>query len=93
MNLRPLKSISCKEVREHMARVINEVAFKSKKYKLTRHGSGVAVLISLEEWEKIERLLEEKEDKEDIKDADIAHRKYLKKGAMSMSQLKKKLRA
>ena len=30
-----MENISCKEVRDHMAAVINNVTFKSKKYTLT----------------------------------------------------------
>ncbi len=85
-----MQRISCKEVREHMAFVINQVAFKDKKFTLTRHGNEVAVLISLEEWEKLEKLLEAREDKEDIYDADLAHKDYRKRGGISLKALKKK---
>lgn len=88
-----MKSISCKEVRENMSAVINQIAFKSKKYTLTRHGSAVAVLLSLEEWHSIEKLLEQKEDKEDIRDADIAFQKHAKKRGISLRSMKKKLNA
>ena len=86
-----MESISCKEVRDHMADVINQVAFKSKKYTLTRHGSAVAVLVSLEEWANIERLIEQREDAEDIRDADIALKKHSKKRGISLKAMKKKL--
>jgi len=86
-----MENISCKEVRDHMSEVINQVAFKSKKYTLTRHGSAVAVLLSLEEWNAIEKLLEQKEDKEDVRDADIALQKHSKKRGISLKAMKKKL--
>ena len=76
-----------------MADVINQVAFKSKKYTLTRHGSAVAVLLSLEEWNAIEKLLEQKEDREDIRDADLALQKHSKKRGISLRTMKKKLGA
>jgi prevent-host-death family protein len=86
-----MENISCKEVRDHMADVINQVAFKSKKYTLTRHGSAVAVLLSLEEWNAIEKILEQKEDREDARDADIAFQKHSKKRGISLKAMKKKL--
>lgn len=86
-----MESISCKEVRENMADVINQVAFKSKRYTLTRHGSGVAVLLSIEEWNQIEKLIEEKEDEEDIRDADVTFKKHSKKQGVSLKAMKKKL--
>jgi prevent-host-death family protein len=89
--MKKMESISCKEVREHMSDVINQVAFKSKRYTVTRHGSAVAVLLSLEDWNLIEKLIEQKEDKEDIRDADIAFQKHSKKRGISLKSMKKKL--
>lgn len=86
-----MENISCQEARNHMAKVINQVAFGSKKFKLTRHGTGVAILMSLEEWESIQKLLEEKEDKEDIRDADRAMKLRSKKRGVSLKAMKKKL--
>ncbi len=74
-----------------MSDVINQVAFKSKRYVLTRHGNAVAVLLSLEEWNQIEKLIEEKEDEEDIRDADIALKKHSKKRGIPLQIMKKKL--
>jgi prevent-host-death family protein len=93
--MRKMESISCKEVRENMSDVINQVAFKSKRYTVTRHGSAVAILLSLEEWNSIEKLIEQKEDKEDICDADIALQKHFKKQrrkpGVLLKSMKKKL--
>lgn len=83
--------ISCKELRDHMADVINQVAFKSKKYTLTRHGSAVAVLLSLDEWTAMEKLIERREDEEDIKDAGVALKKHSGKRGISLKAMKKKL--
>lgn len=74
-----------------MADVINQVTFKSKKYTLTRHGSAVAVLLSLEEWNAIKKMLEQKEDREDGRDADTAFQKHSKKRGTSLKTMKKKL--
>jgi prevent-host-death family protein len=87
-----MKTISSKEAREHLAEILNQVAYGSKKYTLTRHGNGVAVLISLEEWNEIEKLLEQREDAEDIRDADLAYKSYSKKkDAIPLKKVKKKL--
>ena len=86
-----MKSISCQEVRANMADVINQVAFKFKKFTLTRHGSAVAVLLSLDEWKEMEKMIEQKEDKEDIRDADSAFKKLSKKRGVSLKAMKKKL--
>ncbi len=86
-----MQNISCKEVRDHMADVINQVAFKSKKFTLTRHGSAVAVLVSLEEWNALKKMIEQKEDKEDVRDAEIAMKKHSKKRGISLKAMKKKL--
>lgn len=86
-----MDSISCKEARDHMAEIINKVAYGHKRYTLTRHGHQVAVLISFEEWEAIEKLLKKSEDEEDIRDADAAHQRFLKDGGVSLEQVKKEL--
>jgi prevent-host-death family protein len=86
-----MENISCKEVREHMADVINQVAFKSKKYTLTRHGSAVAVIVSLEEWKAMKKLIEKKEDEEDFEDAVTALKKHGNKRGISLKAMKKDL--
>jgi prevent-host-death family protein len=87
-----METISSKEARDHIAEILNQVAYRSKKYTLTRHGSAVAVLLSIEEWKAIEKIIEKKEDEEDIRDADIALKKHSKKKrGMSLKSMKKKL--
>lgn len=53
-----------------MAEVVSKVAYGHKRYALTRHGQEMVVLISFEEWQEIEKLMQRLEDEEDIKDAD-----------------------
>lgn len=87
-----MKRISAREAREHMALILNHVAFGDRRYTLTRHGKDVAVIISTEEWENIERLLQKLEDEEDIRDADTAMER-IKKGEPTISHedLKRKI--
>jgi len=44
-----MEEVSAREVRDHMASILNHVAFGGKRYTLTRNGQGIAVIISLEE--------------------------------------------
>ncbi len=86
-----MESISSREARDHLAEVLNKVAYGGEKYLLTRHGSGIAVLISLEEWKLIETILESLEDQEDIRDANAAMKRAKKEGTISHKALKKRL--
>lgn len=86
-----MESISTKKARDHLSDVINKVAYAGERYTLTRHGHGVAVLISLDEWNAISSLLQKIEDEEDIKDSDAAYASYLKEGGQPLSKVKKDL--
>lgn len=66
----PMEEISSKDAREQMSDIINHVAFQGKHYTLTRNGKGMAVIISLNEWKAVEKLLQKLEDEEDIRDAE-----------------------
>ena len=85
------EEISSKYAREHMSDILNHVAYTKKQYTLTRHGKGVAVMISLEQWNAIERLLEQLEDEEDIRDAEIALNRTKSEGTTSHKALKRSL--
>lgn len=86
-----MEEISSKDIRDQFSSVLNKVAYSGEKFTLTRHGRGVAVLISLEEWKALERLLEKIEDEEDITDADIEYAKYAREGGVPFSKIKKDL--
>lgn len=79
-----LEEVSSKDVRDHMASILNHVAFGGKRYMLTRHGYGVAVMISVKEWEVLESILQKLEDEEDVRDADNAL-KRIRKGEPTLS--------
>lgn len=79
-----MEEVSAREARDHMASVLNHVAYGGKRYTLTRHGQGIAVIISLEEWKSVEHYLQRLEDEEDIRDADVAM-KRIKKGEKTLS--------
>lgn len=86
-----METISCKEARDHMAEVVNRVAYGHKRYALTRHGNEVAVLISFDEWQAIEKILQKLEDEEDIRDAEAAMERIKKDGGVPIEEVKKEL--
>lgn len=92
MEKHEMEEVSARDARDHLASILNHVAFGGKRYTLTRHGNGIAVIISVEEWKVIERLMQKLEDEEDIRDADEALER-IKKGEPTIShkQLKQDL--
>ncbi len=86
-----MENISAKKARDHLSEVINKVVYGGERYTLTRHGTGVAVIISLDEWKMIEYILQKVEDEKDIKAADAAYAHYLKEGGVPFSKVKKEL--
>lgn len=86
-----MKNISSREVRDNLSDVLNNVAYKGEKYMLTRSGKSMGVLLSVDEWRLVEKILQQAEDDADTKDADEAHSRYLKEGGVPLNQLKKDL--
>ena len=81
-----LEEVSAREVRDHMASILNHVAYGGKRYILTRHGNGVAVMISVDEWKRVELLLEKLEDEKDILDAEAAMARLKKVNLRSLTK-------
>lgn len=86
-----METISCKEARDNMAEVVNKVVYGHEKWAITRRGKEVAVLISYEEWQAIEKLLEKLEDEEDLLDAKSAKKRIQSHGGISLAKVKKDL--
>lgn len=86
-----METISSKDVRDHLSDVLNKVAYKGQKYTLTRSGKEMAVILSIEEWNLIEKMMQRLENEIDIKDADEAHARYKKEGAIPFHQAMKEL--
>lgn len=86
-----MKIVSSKEIRDHLSDILNNVAYRGDKYTLTRSGKNMAVIISVEEWERIEKFLQQMEEEEDIRAADEAHRRYIKEGGIPLEQVKREL--
>lgn len=51
-----MKNIPCKELKDNMSEILNEVAYAKEIFKIFRHKKVIAMLISLEEWEHFEYL-------------------------------------
>ncbi len=86
-----METISCKEAKDNMADMLNKVAYGHKRFKIARHNKDIAVIISVEEWDKIEKLLQKIEDEEDIREAKIALNEIEKKGSIPFDEMKKRL--
>jgi prevent-host-death family protein len=85
------KKVSAKEARDNFSAIINEVAFGNQHYTVTRHDKDVVVMIPAEEWRYIESLIQKLEDAADIRAADIAYERYMKKGGISHEEMKRRL--
>ena len=84
----PMPSLSAVKARQAFAETINRVAFGEERIILERHGKPVVALVPVEDLRLFERLLEEYEDRLDVK----AARKALKeRGEVSLKELKTKL--
>lgn len=86
-----METLSCREVKDHMAEILNRVAYNHKRYKIARHKKNMAIIISIEEWEAIERILQQLEDEEDICEAEVALKEVEEKGSISFKEMKKRL--
>ncbi len=82
-----METLSCREIKDHMAEILNRVAYNRKRYKIARHNKTMAILISIEEWEEIEKALQKMEDEEDIREAELALKEIEEKGTISFDEL------
>lgn len=86
-----MDTISCREAKDHMADVLNKVAYGHKRFKIARHKKAMAVIISIEDWESIEKLLQKLEDEEDIREAEIALKEIEEKGSIPFDEMKRRV--
>ena len=63
------EEISARDLREKQANILNQIEFKGANFIITRHGKKSAVLISLEEFQLLQKTMEYLEDKSDVADA------------------------
>jgi len=85
------EEISARELRENQSDVLNKIAFGGAHFIVTRHGKGAAVLISLNEFELLQKAMEYLEDQSDIEDAKEALELVEREGTKPLEQLAKEL--
>ncbi len=76
--------ISTTEIRDKLADAVNRVAYGGERIVLKRRNKGIAALVHVDDL----ALLEELEDKADIKAARMALKE---KGGVTLEQIKKRL--
>ena len=86
-----METLSCREVKDHMAEILNRVAYNNKRYKIARHNKDMAIIISIQEWEAIEKLLQRLENEEDIQEAQLALTEIEEQGSISFEEMKKRI--
>lgn len=86
-----MEYLSCREVKDHMAEILNRVAYNHKRYKITRHNKEMAIILSIDEWEAIERILQKLEDEDDMQEALFALKEVEEQGAVSFDEMKKRV--
>lgn len=86
-----IETLSCREIKDHMADILNKVAYNHKRYKIARHNKEMAIIISIEEWEVIENILQKLEDEEDIQEACLALKEVEDEGAIPFDEMKKRV--
>lgn len=85
------QKISSKELRIKQAEVLNRIAYGNAHYVITRNGKATAALVSVEEFEILQKAMDEKEEQEDIRDALKTMAKLEREGTKSIGQLAKEL--
>lgn len=67
------------------------LAYNHKHYKIARHTKDIAIIISIEEWEVVEKILQKLEDEEDIREAELALKEGEEKGSIPLEEMKKRI--
>lgn len=86
-----METLSCREVKDHMADILNRVAYNHKRYKIARHKKEMAIIISIEEWELIEKIIHNLENEQDTQDAIVALKEVEEKGSIPFDEMKKRV--
>jgi prevent-host-death family protein len=82
-----MTSMPISVARDELSEIVNRVAYAKERICLTRHGKGVACVVSIEEA----RLLDLIEDRLDISDALAAMQEMRVQGPVSWADLKAEL--
>lgn len=82
-----MELVSVSHARHDMKDLVNRVACGKERIYLTSHDKKMAVLVPIEDVEALEAL----ENAEDIHEAELALKEIEKKGAISFTEMKKRL--
>lgn len=75
------------KLRENLSEVINQVAYSKDRIVLTRYGKDLAAVVPIEDY----RLLEEMEDRIDVREAKKALEDVKKHGTVSWEEVERKI--
>jgi prevent-host-death family protein len=82
------KRLSTTEARQQFAELINRTAYKGERFVVHRRKKLVAAVIPIEEYALLERLIEERENKIDVR---LARKARKEKGRIPWEKVKKDL--
>ena len=82
-----MPSVSTVEARNEFSTVLNRAAFGKERVILARRGKAIAAIVPMDDV----KLLRALEDRADLADAIAAEREALKKGTISLADLKRDL--
>lgn len=82
------RKVSTSEARARFSEIVNRAAYGGERTVLHRQKKPVAAVIPFEEYQLLERLVEERENAIDVR---LARKARKEKGSVPLSEVKKKL--
>lgn len=82
------KKLSVSEARQQFAELINRAAYRGERFVVQRRRKPVAAVIPMEEYELLERIIEERENEIDVR---LARKARKEKGRIPWERVKKEL--
>lgn len=62
-----MTTVTAEEARKKLSDIMNRAAYKHEPTVLTRHGKGIAAVVSMEDYELLQELIKQAEDEADLK--------------------------
>jgi len=82
------KRVSTSAARQQFADLINRAAYRGERFVLQRRKKPIAAVIPIEEYDFLERMIEERENAIDVR---LARKARKEKGSIPLEAVKKKL--
>lgn len=86
-----MTTVSAEEARSKFSDILNRAAYRNEPTILTRHGKGIAAVISLTDFELLEKFIKEAEDKIDIQSFRDAMKEHEDGKTVTLDELKAEL--